>query len=618
MDYKFNSIDSDNNFSNDNIYDNENMVKQPSNTKIYLSTTLSTETSNRYKCLNNNYYKYKSILNEKLIRSFHKDYIREKFQENKKLRNPIPENKIENQFISSYIYKKNSQKNNPIRLNFQINSVNTSINKSHRNSFLNKTYLKDCSVEKKLIENKSDFNNYINTYLPKIRVENLNEFKDKIKLEIKGKYLLSYKKEISDDSIFELKNKIKECNINISKCKNNIKLFKLYCETYDSYDNKLNIIKLLEFENNEFYKIKINNLKSDIQRIKNKINNNIILLKELFEIKCYLMSVKNNTKLIEKFAREDLIDLKNDNKLILMYINKMNQENKKRINSPDIRKRMVKTPTLFGYLYNIKQTNSLDNTNEKELRLTKNDEEMNFLHKNKLMFKNQNDFNEHMNNITDKIIISMKNYNDIRRNINYRKDLIKSMSKDNYNEIKEKKILKDIKHSSKNLLFHKKQFEENEKIYEKLSLKKDEKKDTLSIKINDMFNNLKKYIVYDIKKENQDELNDIRKIYLIEKLLINLLKETDEYKNKYSEMYEKIIKRLERKKKMENARITLKKQNENLIKKMNKMFEKSNKIMIKPRKKIGENLYLMYNENKINNNKNNKTFEKNKYELLEY
>jgi hypothetical protein len=192
------------------------------------------------------------------------------------------------------------------------------------------------------------------------------------------------------------------------------------------------------------------------------------------------------------------------------------------------------------------------------------------------------------------------------------------MSKDNYNEIKEKKILKDIKHSSKNLLFHKKQFEENEKIYEKLSLKKDEKKDTLSIKINDMFNNLKKYIVYDIKKENQDELNDIRKIYLIEKLLINLLKETDEYKNKYSEMYEKIIKRLERKKKIENAKITLKKQNENLIKKMNKMFEKSNKIIIKPRKKIGENLYLMYNKNKINNNKNNKTFEKNKYELLEY
>ena len=75
MEYKFNSIDSDNNYSNDNIYDNENMVKQPSNTKIYLSTTLSTETSNRYKCLNNNYYKYKSILNEKLIRNFNKDYI---------------------------------------------------------------------------------------------------------------------------------------------------------------------------------------------------------------------------------------------------------------------------------------------------------------------------------------------------------------------------------------------------------------------------------------------------------------------------------------------------------------------------------------------------------------
>ena len=618
MDYKFNSIDSDNNFSNDNIYDKENICKQTSNTKIYLSTTLSTETSNKYKCLNNNYYKHKSILNEKLIRSFHKDYIREKFQENKKIQNPIPEKKIENQFISSYIYKKNSQRNNPIRLNFQMNSVNTSINNSQRKSFLNKTYFKDYSVEKKLVENKSDFNNVIISYLPKIRAENLNEFKKKIKLEIKGKYLLSYKKEINDDIILELKNKIKECNDNISKCKKNIKLFKIYCETSDSYDNKLNIDKLLEFENNEFYKIKINNLKSDIQRIKNKINNNIILLKELFEIKCYLMSVKNKTKLIEKFAKEDLLELKNDNRLILKYINKLNQENIKRRKSLNSRKLYRKTPTIFGYLYNTKQLNSLENTSEIELRLTNDYENNNYLDNNKLMFKEQNDFNEHMNDITDKIIISMKNYNDIRRNINYGKDLIKSMSKDTYDEIKEKKILKDIKHSSKNLFFKKKLFEENEKIYEKLNLQKDEKKDKLHIKINEIFDNLEKYIEYDVKKENQDELNDILKIHLIENFLINLLKEKEEYKNKYSEMYEKIIKRLERNKKIENAKISLQKQNENLIQKMNKLYEKSNKIIIKPRKKIGENLYLMYKKKKNNTNKNNKTFENSKYELLEY
>ena len=615
MDYKFNSIDSDNNFSNDNIYDNEKFFKQPSNTKIYLSTTLSTETSNRYKSLNNNYYKHKSILNEKLIKSFHKDYIREKFQEKKKLQNTIPEKKIENEFISSYIYKKNYQRNNPIRLNFHINSVNTSINNSHRNSFLNKTYVKDNSIEKKLIENKSDFNTFIKSYLPKIRAENVNEFKDKIKLEIKGKYLLSYQKEIKNDFNLKIENKIKECNNNISKCKNNLKLFKIYCDTYDSYDNKLSINKLLEFENNEFYKIKINNLKSDIQRIKNKINNNIIILKELFEIKCYLMSVKNHTKLIEKFPKEDLLDLKYDNQLISMYIDIIKEENKKKVELPFSRKNYKRTQTLFGYLHNSKQSSSLDSNNEKiHINTTPN---INYIHRNELMFKDVNEFNEHMNNITDKIIISMKNYNDIRRNINYRKDLIKSMSKDNYDKIKENKILKDIKHSTKNLFYKKKIFEEKEKIIEKLNLKKNKKKEQLHIKINDIFHNLEKYIVYEKKKENQDELNDIKKIHLIENLFINLLKEKEEYKNKYSEMYDKIIKRLEREKKIENAKITLKKQNENFFKKLNKIFEKSNKLIIKPRKKIGEKLYLM-NKKKKNNNDKNKTLENNNYELLEY
>ena len=82
-------------------------------------------------------------------------------------------------------------------------------------------------------------------------------------------------------------------------------------------------------------------------------------------------------------------------------------------------------------------------------------------------------------------------------------------------------------------------------------------------------------------------------------------------------MYDKIIKRLEREKKIENAKITLKKQNENFFKKLNKIFEKSNKLIIKPRKKIGEKLYLM-NKKKKNNNDKNKTLENNNYELLEY
>ena len=50
---------------------------------------------------------------------------------------------------------------------------------------------------------------------------------------------------------------------------------------------------------------------------------------------------------------------------------------------------------------------------------------------------------------------------------------------------------------------------------------------------------------------------------------------------------------------------------------MNKIFEKSQKLIIKPRKKIGENLYLMF-ENLKKKPKINKTEEHSDFDLIEY
>ena len=50
---------------------------------------------------------------------------------------------------------------------------------------------------------------------------------------------------------------------------------------------------------------------------------------------------------------------------------------------------------------------------------------------------------------------------------------------------------------------------------------------------------------------------------------------------------------------------------------MNKIFEKTQKLIILPKRKIGENSYFLYEKTK-RKIKKNKTIEQNDYELLEY
>ena len=631
-------IGSDSENSNDYFYDNIELKNIGSNNKMILSTTLSTETSNPFKTITNNFFKHKPKVNVKLIKNFHKDCLREKFLNNKKYKKTNSEEKAKYKLISPYLIKnpKSSKRNIPIRLNLNCNSNNTSINnslsKTKINLTYNKIYIRDNSINninnrtltrrdtfekyEELLENKKQ-NNNIYSYLPKIRAENLGEFKDKIKLEIKGKYLLSFRQELNNNYKLDLQSKIENYDKNIVSVKYNKNLFDSYCETYDNYEKKLFSDLLIEFETNELLKVKKANLKSDIQRLKYHTLRTINLLNENFKIKCYLMSVKNQTKLIEKFPKEDLEELKYDQKIITYYMSQISK--KKRIQVRYSRKMSNLIPkrnfkrndTIFTFLN--------DSKNNLERKSISKNSENQLIHENKLMFKDKNDFQQHFDNIVYNIMFSLNNYTEISHNLNYEKTkLDKLIEEEKIFISKKNKINENIEMLENQFNFKKIQNEEIINYYNQLKSSHNDKKNTLSKlhkKICNIFNNIEKYLKIDSKTKS--ELDDFKMLQLLEVFFYKLIQQNINDKKNYSNLYDKLLKKYEVKKKLEKNKGLLKNQNDSLIKRMNKIFEKSQKLIIKPRKKIGENLYLMF-ENLKKKPKINKTEEHSDFDLIEY
>ena len=631
-------IGSDSENSNDYFYDNIELKNIGSNNKMILSTTLSTETSNPFKTITNNFFKHKPKVNVKLIKNFHKDCLREKFLNNKKYKKTNSEEKAKYKLISPYLIKnpKSSKRNIPIRLNLNYNSNNTSINnslsKTKINLTYNKIYIRDNSINninnrtltrrdtfekyEELLENKKQNNNFY-SYLPKIRAENLGEFKDKIKLEIKGKYLLSFRQELNNNYKLDLQSKIENYDKNIVNVKYNKNLFDSYCETYDNYEKKLFSDLLIEFETNELLKVKKANLKSDIQRLKYHTLRTINLLNENFKIKCYLMSVKNQTKLIEKFPKEDLEELKYDQKIITYYMSQISK--KKRIQVRYSRKMSNLIPkrnfkrndTIFTFLND-------SNSNLERKSISKNSENQ-LIHENKLMFKDKNDFQQHFDNIVYNIMFSLNNYTEINHNLNYEKtQLDKLIEEEKIFISKKNKINENIEMLENQFNFKKIQNEEIINYYNQLKSSHNDKKNTLSKlhkKICNIFNNIEKYLKID--STTKSELDDFKMLQLLEVFFYKLIQQNINDKKNYSNLYDKLLKKYEVKKKLEKNKGLLKNQNDSLIKRMNKIFEKSQKLIIKPRKKIGENLYLMF-ENLKKKPKINKTEEHSDFDLIEY
>ena len=628
--FKNSSIETEYSYSNDYCFNRTYFIKNKSTkTKIFLSNTQSTQTTNQMKTITNNFYKHKPKLNLKFI-NFHKNFLYEKIKLNHNILDYISSNN-KNNLIQNVIYRTSNctKRANPIRINlinYKAHSNKSSVNnsKSKLQNYLNNTYtnINLKGKEHKIIkENKSDFKyNCFTIYnYPKIRAENLYDFKNKVKNEIKGKFLISLKKNLSEQIEANIKDQIGECKEKLSFIKENGELFNNYLKIYDLYDKKLNYTLLRETEINRKNVQKMKDLENDIERLKYKIIKLIYVLKDHLQIKYYLMTVKNKTKLIEKFSKNDINELIFDKKLLTYYINNIemrpnlnNMNNVVRKSTKQNYKRIFnRKNTLFNYLK--KAPHYRDNLmNESYYNI----EEKRLNHKNILMFKDENDFYEHLNSISERITFFLNNYNAINQSINFEKKEFKKLIDHNNKKILEK----EINDASIKLNIEIESDKKNKMMYENLIYENNNINyisNTLNMKIDSIFNNLYQFMKID-KTIDINDITMIEKIDLIEKLFNFLIKQKNEDKIKYPEEYNKLMKKIDREIKFEQIKLVLEEQKQQFNKKINKIIEKSNKIIIVPRKKVNENLFLKSKSTKKIKKSKNTLIEKDYNENFHY
>ena len=611
-------------------YNTIQSLNKSSKYKNYINTVYSTH-SYLTKTITNTFLKKKSKTNLNLP-NYHTYHLHEKIKSNdqfqkifSKEKNIDSNNKIMSPMTT--FYSKSTQVNTSLTPFQNIKNLIYSPNKISRNRKIN--IYKNNTNNKIFSRTQSVF--------PSLRSEKLGEFKEKINKEIKGKYILYHKKDYCDQLNQKLQNKIDQYTQNIRMINITDKLYYSYTKTYDNYEKKLYNVLSIENEVNENYKIIITQLKSDIIRIKFRMKRLLIQLKENFENKCFLLSVKNSTRLVEKFSPSDLEELKYDN-LIMSYhlnenknnINNRNNNNENNINKTNngsnknskknipnikknskplkLKKKFTRAATILSYL-----SSSKKNVNGRKMSIFsmgKLIESERPLHKNqKNIFNDPQDFINHLDSISSNISQSLYIYNNIRNEINLLKHELYNVKNDkelqNYFNV----LKKDIKNAEKKLFDCKSKNEDL--IYtfnnlEELNNKADISLIKVQEKMYKMFMNINTFFkVY----YNIDEMTDLQILKMFEKYLNNLINQIKEDQIKFPNEYNKMIREIEKRKKDEQTRLLIIKQKEDLNKKINKVIEKNKKITVKPRRKIEKSIHLI---NKLPYNNNQKVINKEK------
>ena len=624
------------NFSNDLEYElslSDNNIIQSLNKsskyKNYINTVYSTH-SYLTKTITNTFLKKKSKTNLNLP-NYHTYHLHEKIKSNEQFQKIISKEKnidSNNKIMSpmTTFYSKSTQVNTSLTPFQNIKNLIYSPNKISRNRKIN------------IFKNNTDkIFSRTQSVFPSLRSEKLGEFKEKINKEIKGKYILYHKKDYCDQLNQKLQNKIDQYKQNIRMITITDKLFYSYTKTYDNYEKKLYNVLSIENEVNENYKIIITQLKSDIIRIKFRMKRLLIQLKENFENKCFLLSVKNSTRLVEKFSPSDLEELKYDN-LIMSYhlnenknnINNRNNNNENNINKTNngsnknskknipnikknskplkLKKKFTRAATILSYL-----SSSKKNVNGRKMSIFsmgKLIESERPFHKNqKNIFNDPQDFINHLDSISSNISQSLYVYNNIRNEINILKHELYNVKNNkelkNYLNI----LTKDIINAEKKLLDYKSKNEDLIYTYNNLE-ELNNKADISLIKVQEkmykMFMNINTFFkVY----YNIDEMTDLQILKMFEKYLNNLINQIKEDQIKFPNEYNKMIREIEKRKKDEQTRLLIIKQKEDLNKKINKVIEKNKKITVKPRRKIEKSIHLI---NKLPYNNNQKVINKEK------
>ena len=550
-------------FSNDFDYDSSSYeyftiqtMNKTSRNNFY-SSHQSISSNNFKNTISNLFLKRKPKLNVKLVSNYHNYYLRERIKSNSQFQHlfltekNIPYSKITSPF--STLYSKSTQGNTTISP-YQDKKTST---------FYSNYKLKYDNKNKE--NNNKRFNKSQRAFFPSVRAEKFFEFKDKVNNEIKGKYILYQKKDFCDKLEKSLQDKIEQYKQNIRKVESTGKLYYSYLKTYDNYEKHLDNVLNREIDINENYKQSIYQLKNEIERIKIKISKLKIQLKENFQNKCFLMCVKNSTRLVEKFSHEDLEELRFDNLLISYHLNENNNnENLKKKSIQNVNRKstigrrnssiqhvksFTRTTTVLSYI-----TSPKKNVSERKLSISSMERLVNANRKNQMnrkLFNDPQDFVDHLGSIRNNISNSLMIYNNIRDEINLNKHELANIENDQNMKNYLKSLKEDVEISEKKLIDYKTRYDDLKKICENLQLENNKASNTLNKvqqRIYTMYNNISSFL-----KINQDvsQMTDLQILNLFEKSLNTLLMKKNQDKENYPNEYKKILKEIDKKKKEE-------------------------------------------------------------------
>ena len=455
-------------------------------------------------------------------------------------------------------------------------------------------------------------------------------------------YLYSASRKNSINSFKTETNNLRYLKINsyngkkaIDKLKENMQYYSTKTECAE-FNNKQNNILLDAFNDNSnqyyFHLEKQNNdlsikdlylrnkkimIYKDILNLKIKINKILVTFETYLDSKFFLLCIKEGTFDFKKFSKENQIDIINDLYKWILNKNKVNYEFRHDIIIDD-KNIHLSMNNFYNYLVKIIQNIKSDfDANKKTMFL-------NYI----LISLDKKSFFDIYNNIKDHIKISgptianniFNNTEELDSRINYfsykNQLLLKSYNKLSLQLlILRKEKQKEKERIEKDIKFIKSNKEKIDNLEEKLNIIKtiyenssnqyENNKDyqlkenykNLDKKINFIIDNILKYNSVKIKnlinKKIDNNNNDLKELTLLERLtlvqnvLFYLLNYVNEKKLKSPDDYNKAIKEINKREIVTRLRNREEEQQKLYDLKIKKIFEKNNKILFLPYKKLG-------------------------------
>ena len=411
------------------------------------------------------------------------------------------------------------------------------------------------------------------------------EKKEKISNKTKEIFLLKYYKKIQEKELYELNfniNSKKELfDVEINSLEKKVNLLKSFIKEENKYLEDLQIKYKKEKEYNQELINKKMDCFKDTFLLRFRLNQIERQFRKYLNNKFFLLCVKNLTNQIENFNEEDkkdyLLDLDSLEKISdFSYLENQFELLKEEDYSEEGIEKIV-----FGRKLFIEQKNIFSSIEEFNLKLNKIE---NNIQSNLILFNQQDkdlhnirkEYYEKLDLIESDNQINIFFENEIEKNFNKLKEV---KFKNNYLENYLKSIKNKINKDSKN----------DFKIVEK--------------KIYQIFKELNERCKIKLKKKFNEKIPILTYLKYIENIINKLIKIMKEYKNKNNEMYLIILNKFDKIKRIKNCELfkeQTKKENE---KEIQKIIDKSNKIIIKPFKKVEQKYNIKLNKSNFNKTK---------------